>query len=91
MTEEATKSGAAASVDYNPGRYEQLPVYLKAFFVILTVIGVATATIYMTNTNLFGYALPTSVYYYLLFMMFMPVALLAMPATKKDRDQKTVP
>jgi TRAP transporter 4TM/12TM fusion protein len=91
MTDEPVLKGDSTKVDYNPGRFNQLPPYLKAFFVFLTVIGVATATIYMTNTTVFGYALPTSVYYYILFMMFLPVALLTMPATKHVRDQKGLP
>jgi len=73
--------------DYDPSRFNSLPVYLKAIFVIFTVVGVAAASVYMTNTTLFGYALPSGVYFYLLFMMFLPCAYLITPARKADKGR----
>ena len=45
MAGEESKEKNDAKLDYNPGRYDQLPIYLKACFVGFTVIGVAAATI----------------------------------------------
>lgn len=91
MTTEGDNRGGRAKIEYNPGRYQHLPGFLKFVFNLFTAIGVITATIYMTNTTVFGYALPTSVYYYILFMMFLPVAFLGMPLTKSDVRKETVP
>lgn len=75
------------NVDYDPSRFNSLPVYFKAIFAIFTVVGIATAAIYMTNTTVFGFALPSGVYFYILFMMFLPCAYLVMPARKADKGR----
>ena len=73
------------SADYDPSRFNNLPIYLKTIFAILTVVGVTAASLYMTNTTVFGYALPSGVYFYILFMVFLPGAFLIMPARKADK------
>jgi len=73
--------------DYDPSRYASLPVYLKAVFTVFAAAGIAAASIYMTNTTIFGYALPSGVYYYILFMVFLPGAFLTMPARKSDHGR----
>jgi TRAP transporter 4TM/12TM fusion protein len=71
--------------EFDPSRYKQLPPYLRVIFFIFSALGIATATIYMTNTTLFGWAMPSSVYFYLLYLFFLPLAYLVMPARAKDR------
>lgn len=74
-------------VEYDPSRFDILPLAVKIIFSIFTVVGVATATIYMTNTTIGNFALPSNVYYYMLFMLFLPCAYLTMPARKKDKSR----
>ena len=74
-------------VEYDPSRFDILPLAVKVLFSIFTVVGVATATIYMTNTTIGNFALPSNVYYYMLFMLFLPCAYLTMPARKSDKNR----
>lgn len=74
-------------LDYSPGRFGILPLGFQILFVLFSTLMVVTASIYMTNTTIFGYALPSSVYYYTIFMICLPMAFLIMPARKKDGDK----
>ncbi len=71
--------------DSDPGRFETLPLFAKIIFGVLVVTGISAASLYMTNTTVFGYALPPSIYYYILYMVFVPVAYFTLPARKKDK------
>jgi TRAP transporter 4TM/12TM fusion protein len=73
--------------DTDSGRYAGLPLAARAAFIVLTVIGIAAASCYMTNTTVFGYALPSSVYFYILYMVFLPGAFLTLPARKQDKGR----
>jgi TRAP transporter 4TM/12TM fusion protein len=71
--------------DTDSGRFMTLPLAARIIFMVLTVAGIAAASCYMTNTSIFGYALPSSVYFYILYMVFLPGAFLTLPARKKDK------
>ena len=68
-------------------RYERLPAPVKAFFLLLSAVGVALFTIYVNGYSVFGYLLNTQQYYHLLIGVFGCCLFLTIPARKRDRER----
>ncbi|HJX12746.1 MAG TPA: TRAP transporter fused permease subunit, partial [Dehalococcoidales bacterium] len=67
-------------------RFQNLTPYVKAIFIILTLVGVGVAVFSMFGFTVNGRTMLDVSYYYLLIACFLTTVFLMMPLRKKDRS-----
>jgi len=77
------KSGA----DINIGRYQSLPLVIKAIYIAFTVIGIGCFCFFIYGLNISGWVFQTYQYWYLLYLLFFSGVFVLLPARKKDRNR----
>lgn len=89
LQEDHIKTLDASEVEeaYESTRLESLQRPFRITFLVFTFLGVVFAYLYMNNVLIMGKAIPTLLYYYILFALFGSCAYLILPAWKKAKTK----